>query len=892
MNKVICSLIIILSVVFSVKAGEVSPGKWTLSPDILVAGEAVDLQLRYENGEIPLPAGSYHRVLIEPLSIKTFFHCPPSTDLDVVKYKGKLPEVVLNAKPVNGVGFREVKMIFPKGIKAGQSFALRIGNKQDDGSIKGLVNPISVKNLTFEIYSDLKGDSRDKILAGEGYIEPWNKTEYKELDWQRVGWDDSLPKVDVLGNKASALRIFGPSLIQTNEKFSLKIAVVDNFDNAAAPAYSGKVILEKLKNVKGLPKRVKFSTRDKCSKTIKGLKISKPGVYRIKVKLESSNKWFESNPIVVRKKVDTPIYWGNIHNHSQYSECWGTDLDTFYTFARDISGMDFVSVSDHRGQKPEAGRNVGRLLRWREGKADSLEAWKDNINKSKQYNRPGQFVTLFGYEWSSMDVGHHNIYVPEANLEDMDKYFTDRYTDYAFNLRELLKDTKALFIPHSHADMLPYYMITEAKNITGKTLTPVVEVYSDWGDAFFPYGDFPVHSKYGSCRNEMTESYLWAIDKGFKLGAIGDSDTHTGLPGTRLIGSTSPSHDHPQGLTAVRANDYTRRGIMDAYHQRSVYGTTGERIFLEVKAGGAMMGQEIETDGKFDIEVEVAGTDDIQRLMLYRGLEKVAEINPIGQKDVKHVFENLIPTEQQEGYVVAVIQKDENRVYGSPIWVRKESMPDLKFENDSNGVYLVNTGKATAKGVEVLYDANEHPFVTDEIKGRECGWKEDAAMVWTENWDNQKTIFHFRWHGEPLKGKLKIIGAKDYDADTNRDFHFMKTLYKNDGKGNIEFGTGKMVTVTHSQGLDIMIDFVGTEKCQIVIEYEKEVKTIVGDDDIVSNKVVIPINGVKNGNFSTQTISSIKPGGKIKIGSDKGFYAVDPQNAINEKNESNNLLKF
>ncbi len=885
-------LAVLMLCVFAGVCFSASPGKWTLSPDKLIAGEKVDLELRYENGEIPLPAGSYHRVLIEPLSIKTFFHCPPSTDLDVVKYKGELPEVILDAKRVNGVGFREVKMIFPKGIKAGQSFALRIGNKQDDGSIKGLVNPISVKNLTFEIYSNLKGDSDDNILTSEEYIAPWNKTEYKELDWQIMGWTDSLPRVDVLGNKASALRVYGPSLIQTNKKFSLKIAVVDNFDNKAEPAYSGKVVLEKVGNVKGLPKRIKFSSCDKCSKTIKNLKITKPGVYRIKVKLESSNKWFESNPIVVRKKVDTPVYWGNIHNHGQYSECWGTDLDTFFTFARDTSGMDFVAISDHLGSKPCEGCNVSRLLRWRVGKADSLEAWKDTIKKATKYNNPGKFVTLFGYEWSSMDTGHNNIYVPEAKLEEMDDYFTNRYTDYGFNMRQKLKDTEALFIPHIHADMLPYYTVVEMDNSAGKTLTPVVEVYSDWGDAYFPYGQFDQHSKFGACRNPQTESYLWAIDKGFKLGAIGDSDAHTGLPGNRTTGSTSPSHDHPQGLTAVRTSDYTRRGIMDAYHKRNVYGTTGERIFMEVKAGQAVMGDEPRTDDPFDIHVEIAGTDQIEAVWLYRGLELIAEKKPVNKRDVTLSFKNIVPTEDEYGYVVAAIQKDGNRIYGTPIWVRKDSLPDLKFENDSNGIYLVNTGKADAENVEVLYAANEHPFVTDKIKGRECGWNEDAAMVWTENWNNQKTIFHFRWHGEPLKGKLKIIGAKDYNADTNRDFHFMKTLYKNDGKGNIEFETGKMVTVTHSQGLDIMIDFVGTEKCQIVIEYEKEVKTIVGDDDIVSNKVIIPINGVKNGNFTTQTISTIQPGKKIKIGSDKGYYAVDPQNRINEKDESNNLIKF
>jgi len=491
-----------------------------------------------------------------------------------------------------------------------------------------------------------------------------------------------------------------------------------------------------------------------------------------------------------------------------------------------------------------------------------------------------------------MDSGHNNIYVPEARLEEMDDYFTDRYTDYGFNLREKLKDTEALFIPHIHADMMPYYTVVDMDNATGKTLTPVVEIYSDWGDAYFPYGTFDQHSKFGGARNPQTESYLWAIDKGFKVGAIADSDAHTGLPGNRTTGSTSPSHDHPQGLTAVRTADYTRRGIMDGYHDRHVYGTTGERIFMEVKALDAIMGDDLRTDDPFDIHVEIAGTDEIKAVWLYRGLELIEEKKPVNQRDVTLSFKNIIPAEDEFGYVVAAIQKDGNRIYGTPIWVRKDSLPDLAFENGSDGLYLVNTGKAVAKGVEVVHAPDEHPFAVAPVKGRECGWTEEAAMVWTENWNNQKTAFHFRWHGEPLKGTLKIVGAEHYDADVNRDFYFMNTLYEHDGKGTIDFKTGKMVTVTHSQGFDIMIDMHGTERCEVVVEYEKEVKTILGENDLVSDRVVIPINGVKNGSFNSQTVRSIKPGKKVKVGSSKGYYAIDPHNAINEKDESNNLMKY
>ncbi|ARN55792.1 DUF3604 domain-containing protein [Sedimentisphaera salicampi] len=857
-----------------------SPGKWSLSPNKLTAAETADLELRYENGSYALPAGSYHRVLIEPVSVKTFFHCPPSTDLKVAQYKTSLPNIKLEPKRVNGVGFREVKIVFPEGLNAGGSFALKIGNKQPDGSVKALINPTQVQNLTFETYT---------CLAGRANKNPWKSSEGKEMDWAKMGWISSLPHFDINGGRASKLRLFAPSLIQVDKPFSLKISVIDDFDNKACPSYQNDVVLEELENLSALPDRVKFRYSDDCSKTIEGLKVRKPGIYRVKASLSGSSKYFESNPIVVREKVENPIYWGNIHNHCQYSECWGTDLDTFYSFARDISGMDFVALSDHRGQKPVKGRYVSRLLRWRTGNADSLKAWKDTIYKAEKYNNPGKFVTLFGYEWTSMDSGHYNIYVPEAKLEDMDKYFTKRYTDYGFNIREMLKDTEALFIPHGHADRLPFYNLVHTKNAAGKELTPAVEVYSDWGGMYFPYKQFDKDSQFGAARNSDTESYLWVIDKGYKLAAIGDSDSHTGLPGRRTVGSCAPNHDHPQGLTAAITSDYTRRGIMNAYHNRHVYGTTGERIFLEVRAEDAFMGDELRTDESFDINVQVSGTDLIDKIYLYRGLEKIGEKSPQNQRDVSCVFENLQPSEDERPYAVAVIQKDGSRVFGTPVWVRKKSVPELTVVKNGDTALLCNEGNCDAEKINIMYSGFEHPFALPALEGYECGMKESAAMIWTQRWNDFKTMFHYRWHGEPIEGRIRIIGAEDYNVDFNRDFIFRKNRYSDDGKGNITFETGKMVIPSHSQGFDIMIKSRTDRKCQAVIELNRKVRTYMGPKKIVSKEVVVPLNGITQNRFNSYEISKISSDEKIPIDNKKGFYAVDPSMRITEVNESNNL---
>jgi len=871
----------------------IAPGTWSVFPNVLVSGETTNLELRYIQGSKPLPAGAYHRILIEPLSVKTLFHCPPSTDLEVVPYIGALPDVKLQPKPVHGVGFRDVKIIFPDGLKAGTSFAVVIGNKDSDGQVRALVNPVPVHNLTFEIYSGLS-NKKTEFVKGEGYEDPWNKPQYKEYDWQLMGWAYALPRIDIMANKASALRLFAPSLVEPDKKFDLRIAVTDDFDSRAFPVYQDKVIIEPAKAVNGLINEVVFTLADSCTKLVKGLSISKPGIYRIKARLAEQQRIFESNPIVVRATVDASIYWGNIHNHGWYSECWGDNLDTFYGFARDISGMDFVGLSDHRGSLPRKGEGVSRLLRWRLGRqVDSLEAWMDTIEKANKYNEPPKFVTLFGYEWSSMDTGHNNVYFAEASVESMERLFTSKYTDYGFTMRELLRKSDSLFIPHKHADVFPYATLVEMDNAAGKPLTPVIEVYSDWGDIFYPFGKWDPDSRFGGTRNKWAHSYLWALENGYHLAAIGDSDSHTGLPGRRNPGGIAPHHDHPQGLTAVMTNDYTREGITNAYQNRQVYATTGERIFLDVRSDSARMGDTLYTDERFSIEVEVAGTDLIESISLYDGLKLVAKKLPDNERDVVMSFDGLLPTSIVRPYVVAVVQKDENRAYATPIWVRRASVPDLTWQEDADGtIYLINKGTAPAEDVSIWYSETEHPFTAAAIPGRECGWEDTAGFVWTDPKDNQKTVFHYRWHGEPIKGRVTMNGLKSYAFEFNRDFLFLGGKLDDHGDGTADFATGKMYTATHSHGFDIIAEVVPDRPAFVEIALECCQITLIGEENIKADRFRVALNGRKtNQKLCIETIGVVQPGQKRMLPHKYlGTYcSADPQNTIIESDETNNL---
>lgn len=622
------------------------PGVWQMHPREFICGTSVNAELRYINGSIALPPGSFHTVLFEPVSVKSLFHCPPSTDFEVVPYVGPIPNVMLETQPTTGIGTVEVKMSFPDGLDADASFALRFGNSTD-GIITALVNAVATPGLTFETYSDL----------GQG-----------QVSWYDMGWASWLPKFDIVPASASALRLVVPSLIQTSAPFALRLSVVDAYDNGANPVWTGTIDLT-ASGVSNLPSQVVLSPEDENSARIENLLISAPGIYRIQAALPGRGV-FESNPVVVRESVTEPLYWGNIHNHGQYSEGWGDDLDTFYTFAKDISCMDYISLSDHLGAMPTAAGSMGRLLKWKNGYITTpLEAWTDTVTTANMYDDPGTFVTLVGYEWGSPTAGHYNVYYADADTDNMHEYFSPVWQDIE-GMRSFLSQTSALFIPHKHAAAFPYeFLDWTVTNLNGYPLTPVIEVYSDWGDSFSPYGTWDINSLYGGIRNAAGLSYLWAVDNGYRIGLVGDSDSHTGRPGRRHPGNVATSHDHPQGLTAARTADFTREGIMHAYWTQNTYGTTGERIFLDIQANGARMGGSVQVGGAFDFHVQVAGTDIIESVSLYDGLTLIEKRLLGTAKDHQLVFHCPAPSGPNRPYLVLVLQQDENRAWSTPVWI-------------------------------------------------------------------------------------------------------------------------------------------------------------------------------------------------------------------------------
>ena len=132
-------------------------------------------------------------------------------------------------------------------------------------------------------------------------------------------------------------------------------------------------------------------------------------------------------------------------------------------------------------------------------------------------------------------------------------------------------------------------------------LEPLIEVYSEWG------------------------GFEWflreALEKGYRVGFTAGSDDHKGRPGAAPPGSGSVGVYG--GLTCIYAVELTREGLWEALKTRRCYGTTGQRILLEVTADGKPMGSAYQATQPPEISVNVVGTAPIERVDIFRGLERI-----------------------------------------------------------------------------------------------------------------------------------------------------------------------------------------------------------------------------------------------------------------------------
>ncbi len=378
-------------------------------------------------------------------------------------------------------------------------------------------------------------------------------------------------------------------------------------------------------------------------------------------------------PAIPRRTIEAKghtytLLMGNLHEHSNIpNSCSrGTAADgTFfdnYRYGIDVQGYDFMALTDHdNGYYYEV-------------------AWRKNLRAADFYNQPPHFIAVPAYEFSFLDhwtwgrafhpaLGSQNLYF--ASREDAARFVDEQGVLYTMgheetdNLVKLLamlrkKGIKdAVLPPHQLTD---YYSVTDWSIVDDEYRT-VMEIFQTRGS--YEYRGCPRQSTcnlvYGTEDEAAGSDTAWAQDalaRGQRMGFFASSDHFaTGV-----------------GTAALLVKEVSRHGIIEAMKARRCYATTGDKIFVDFRINGAIMGREIRCAARPRITARVEGTAPLREVALFKNNELAYEKKgeelggqPCFDLDfIDHAFH------EDSFYYLRVIQDNEEMAWASPIWVDRD----------------------------------------------------------------------------------------------------------------------------------------------------------------------------------------------------------------------------
>lgn len=464
-----------------------------------------------------------------------------------------------------------------------------------------------------------------------------------------------------------------PTLRRPSESFRLGLMPLDRWGNAT-DRYEGTLHLNASQPVHGLPREVRIG-KGQFGLLLERLACDDSGDLVIAVHDAGGELLCRSNPLRIAP-ARTATFWADLHAQSGETVGAGTARD-YFLFARDKAHLDIVG---HQANDFQV--------------TDSF--WRELNGLYREFNAPGRFVTMPGYEWSGNTGvgGDRNVYLPDegrAIHRSSHVLVEDGRNDgsaclHVKQLFERLDGTGALLIAHvggRYADL--------AVGHDG-SIEPAVEVHSSWGTF-----EWLLHD---------------ALALGHRVGVVCGSDDHKGRPGATTPGDSL--FGAIGGLTCLLLPALTREAVFEALRQRKHYGTTGNRLHLDVRAEfardvtiyatdpalgpavtrgsrRALMGDIVGNAADGSLHVDVLGSAPVERVTVFDGATPVAVYRPFDAGALGRRIRVLWEGAEYRGRGRMVTWDGELTVAGNRI-LRAEP---INFLNPDKGI-RVERGQAVA----------------------------------------------------------------------------------------------------------------------------------------------------------------------------------------------------
>jgi hypothetical protein len=499
------------------------------------------------------------------------------------------------------------------------------------------------------------------------------------------------PAFDLVPGPAASWKAIVPSLAVVGEPFRLALVAEDMWGNPTDKA-DAALALEPSRPVRGLPSGVTIKS-GQGPRVIENLTVDSLGDIELRV-MTGGKEVARANPMRVVESAPVRRYWADLHGQSGETIGMGS-AEAYFRYARDAAFVDMVG---HQGNDFQI--------------TDTF--WKKLNELTAQFDEPGKFVCLPGYEWSGNTGmgGDRNIFYRHEGrpIRRSSHILVEGQTSTeaiytADKLFEFLQDEDCCVIAHVGGR---YADIKYAHD--GKT-ERTVEVHSSWGTF-----EWLLHD---------------AFDKGYRVGVVCHSDDHKGRPGATRPGAST--FGAIGGLSCYFMPELTRDALFAALRQRKHYGTTGTRIFIDLKGefDGEVTGfsddpklgpvQEIAVrearmgdiirPGRVPMKLsaEVIGTAPVERVDVLHGREVVHSVRPFAADDLGRRVRVLWQGAEYRGRGRETIWQGKLTVAGNRI-TRFAPVnflnPERKISETTPGIALAWTSVTTGNlaGVDLWLD--------------------------------------------------------------------------------------------------------------------------------------------------------------------------------------------